>query len=133
MSTKEEIKKWLKDNGKDRHWLAEKCEVEKRTVDNWLSPARVIPSKGILAIREILNPKNNEEDERKIVNFPSLNGVVAVAIPFSEDDIEAISKAAKADGMTLEEYIRNAAIRDIDEDDSFTVKTAEDPGAYDGE
>ena len=48
--TKEDIKKWLKDSGKSREWLAEQCGVGKRVLDNWLSAARPVPSKALLII-----------------------------------------------------------------------------------
>ena len=41
------LKKWLKENGKSREWLAEVCYSSKRTVDGWFS-------KGIPPIAEAL-------------------------------------------------------------------------------
>lgn len=38
-----EIRNWLKDNGKDRQWLAEQVGASKSTVDGWLS-GRPIPA-----------------------------------------------------------------------------------------
>ncbi|MFR8407784.1 hypothetical protein [Akkermansia sp.] len=34
---RQELKIWLKDIGKNREWLGEKCGVKKRTVDSWFS------------------------------------------------------------------------------------------------
>ena len=33
---KESVKCWLKDNGRDRFWLAKQLFVEKGTVDDWM-------------------------------------------------------------------------------------------------
>lgn len=52
--TKEDIKKWLKDSGKSREWLAEQCGVGKRVLDNWLSAARPVPSKALLIIQRLM-------------------------------------------------------------------------------
>lgn len=53
--TKDGIKAWLaRHPERDRNWLAVKCEVEKRTVDNWLSSPREIPSKAILIIENLM-------------------------------------------------------------------------------
>ena len=53
--TKEGIKAWLaRYPERDRSWLADKCEVEKRTVDNWLSSPQNIPSKAVLIIESLM-------------------------------------------------------------------------------
>ena len=44
MPTKEEIKDWLKGIGKDRFWLADKCGVEKVSVDGWFTSRGRVPS-----------------------------------------------------------------------------------------
>lgn len=43
MRNVDEIKQWLKQIGKDRIWLGEKCYVVKGTVDGWLSRGKQIP------------------------------------------------------------------------------------------
>lgn len=54
-TSKEGIKAWLASYPeRDRNWLAEKCEVEKRTVDNWLSSPQHLPSKAILIIENLM-------------------------------------------------------------------------------
>ena len=69
--TKEEIKRWLDENGYSYEWLAAKCLVK--------------------------------------------NGVAAVAVPLSEEDLKLISKAAQITGQTIEEFIRSAALEDAGE------------------
>ena len=50
------IKDWLDEQGKDRHWLAEKCGVKKATVDGWLSNGRPIPATALIVLRDVMNP-----------------------------------------------------------------------------
>lgn len=45
MHSKSDIKKWLKENGKDCNWLAEQCGVSIHTVYGWMSSRRPIPAK----------------------------------------------------------------------------------------
>lgn len=57
----EEIKKWLKDAGKNRQWLAEKTLTSRRTVDNWLSTGRLIPPAKLALIEKLMT---SEEEVR---------------------------------------------------------------------
>ena len=62
--TSETVKAWLaryRDVGRDRYWLAERCETEKSTVDNWLSSARGLPSKAKLIIEKLMEADAREE------------------------------------------------------------------------
>jgi hypothetical protein len=54
-SDKEAIKEWLRENGRDRSWLAQACGVGKRTVDNWLSSPRAIPHKALRIIEQLMS------------------------------------------------------------------------------
>jgi len=54
MHSKSDIKKWLKENGKDCNWLAEQCGVSIHTVYGWMSVRRKIPAKSLACIRELM-------------------------------------------------------------------------------
>lgn len=54
MPTKEEIKNWLKGIGKDRFWLADKCGVEKVSVDGWFTSRGRVPSYALLVIQNLM-------------------------------------------------------------------------------
>lgn len=47
----EEIKRWLKDQQKDRHWLAEQLRATKGTIDQWFS--RGFPD-GVVAMIKLM-------------------------------------------------------------------------------
>lgn len=111
--TKEEIKKWLDENGYSYEWLAAKCLVKYGTVRNWMAK-KPIPSAKLELIRKEMS-KQREDSDKKASSFPILNGVAAVAVPLSEEDLKTISKAAQISGQTIEEFIRDAAIEDADE------------------
>lgn len=54
MHRKSDIKKWLKENGKNCNWLAEQCGVSIHTVYGWMSVRRKIPVKSLARIRELM-------------------------------------------------------------------------------
>ncbi len=54
MHSKSDIKKWLKENGKDCNWLAEQCGVSIHTVYGWMSVRRKIPAKSRGRIEELM-------------------------------------------------------------------------------
>lgn len=54
MHSKSDIKKWLKENGKDCNWLAEQCGVSIHTVYGWMSSRRPIPAKSQAYIEELM-------------------------------------------------------------------------------
>ncbi len=54
MHRKSDIKKWLKENGKDCKWLAEQCGVSIHTVYGWMSSRRPIPAKSRVRIEELV-------------------------------------------------------------------------------
>ena len=73
-TTKEGIKEWLsRYPERDRNWLADQCEVEKRTVDNWLSSPQNIPSKAVLIIESLMRADAELEPPTpiEIVNLPA--------------------------------------------------------------
>lgn len=54
MCSKSDIKRWLKENGKNCKWLAEQCGVSIHTVYGWMSVRREIPAKSLTRIRELM-------------------------------------------------------------------------------
>lgn len=54
MLLKSDIKKWLKENGKDCNWLAEQCGVSIHTVYGWMSSRRPIPAKPWARIEKLM-------------------------------------------------------------------------------
>lgn len=111
---KEAIKSWLKKNKKSREWLAQKCFVKKASVDDWFRSKGIIPPAKLELIRKEMTNQVKDSD-KKASSFAVLNGVAAVAVPLSEEDLQMISKAARISGQTIEEFIRDAAIEDADE------------------
>lgn len=55
---KESVKCWLKDNGRDRFWLAKQLFVEKGTVDDWMKKAGVIPLAKAELIKKLMEPSS---------------------------------------------------------------------------
>lgn len=103
--TPDSVKEWLdryKDVGRDRYWLAEKCESEKRTVDNWLSSPAGIPAKAKLIIEKLMKADQAEEAAKAQTDSPQLS---CLALHITTDDLNEWAKAyklSKAD--TLEQW-----------------------------
>jgi hypothetical protein len=55
MITAESIRAWLKEQGKDRAWLAAMCNVSKATVNGWLSADRSIAKPSLRIIEQLMN------------------------------------------------------------------------------
>lgn len=61
VSAKTDVKAWLKAIGKDRFWLAEKCLVSKKTIDDWLTSRGVIPETKLKFIEQLMEKVAREE------------------------------------------------------------------------
>lgn len=108
--TKEEIKIWLKGTGKNRKWLAEKCNVSISAVNSWLSTDRGIPSKSIIIIQNLM--RNDSSPVSQVNSRPVLDGMVALAVAMKPEVAKLIDAAAATLGISSEEFIRKAAVED---------------------
>ena len=123
--TKESIKAWLDAYPeRDRHWLADKCEVEKRTVDNWLSSPQNIPAKALRIIEGLM--RSDLELDKAKQPAPPMVVVLEVPIPVFNSD----NRAALDRGMLMTEWavevLKQAAARDAEaRRDSFKVAEEE--------
>lgn len=97
---KEEIKKWLKDTGRDRFWLAEQCDVEKVSVDGWFSRNK-FPAKSILVIRRLMDEHPIPATKNELHSLPSHEGLDRITIEVEGDLQIQISKKAQELGMTI--------------------------------
>lgn len=86
MLNEEEIKKWLKDTGKNRQWLAEKTLSKKRTVDGWLSDGNPIPPAKLAVIERLMNGEDEIQFELP-ENFEAIIREKAKAAKKSIDDL----------------------------------------------
>jgi SOS-response transcriptional repressor LexA len=86
MLNEEEIKKWLKDTGKNRQWLAEKTLSKKRTVDGWLSDGNPIPPAKLAVIERLMNGEDEIQFELP-ENFETLLRQKAKAAHKSIEDL----------------------------------------------
>jgi len=132
--TKESIKAWLDSYpDRDRHWLAQKCEVEKKTVDNWLSSPREIPAKALLIIEGLM--RADLEIDRAKAPVPPMT--VVLEVPPATFD--AYNRAATERGLLIREWavqiLNESARRDAEAKYQAThLRVAEDepkvkPGA----
>lgn len=96
--TKEDIKKWLKDIGKSREWLAKQCSTEKGTVNNWLSPSGPFPAAAVLKIQQLMAsvPVPRRDFNRLVLEV-------------SEERMKLYEMAALQEGKPLREWLVSLA------------------------
>lgn len=87
----DQIKQWLKETGKDRAWLAEKCGVSKSTVDGWMA-GRTIPKPAIVTISSLMFEETS------------------LSPKFTLDQFSKIQQRAKAEGVSVEEWIAKVIV-----------------------
>lgn len=90
--TKDAVKAWLDEHHRGREWLADKCGVSKKTVNNWLSSPADIPAKALLIIENLM-----QIDEAKA------NAAAAVpqnlVLEFTHEEFDTICAAAAGNGQ----------------------------------
>src|SRR5687767_11235135 len=104
--TPDVVKQWLaKHEDRDRYWLAEQCETEKRTVDNWLSSPRGLPSKAALIIERLMRvdeaAEEAAEEERKRRESPELE---RFSVEVTSEEYDRINAAAMAQELLIREW-----------------------------
>ncbi len=107
--TKEEIREWLRENGKNREWLADQCGVHKTTVNNWFSN-RPIPGSSLATIRILMDQKPTAAE--------------AGLIQFSANEYERIESARLFAGYADRPSFYRAAVLQLVEEIELEEKQA---------
>lgn len=107
---KDSIKKWLKDIGKDREWLASKCLLSKTSVDNWFKKVGIIPQAKLFLIQNLMNESDTKETEKEALLRRSKNSIKNVALVFTEEEWEMIKSCAKNRNTTPERYCADVIV-----------------------
>lgn len=106
MPTKEEIKDWLKGIGKDRFWLADKCGVEKVSVDGWFTSRGRVPSHAILVIQNLM-----KQTDVSTISECSNDKSLLSSLNFSPEERKIVRGFQKNfPGIDLESYLRSKVI-----------------------
>lgn len=92
---REKFKKWMKENGISRSYVAEQCLVSKRTVDRWMTRGEVIP---LLKIR-ILEGLMSENSLNSVENVRT-----QVILEFTPEQYAVVKAEAERRGLTVEEW-----------------------------
>lgn len=82
----EDIKKWLKETGKNRQWLADKTLSSKTTVNGWLSSGKPITPAKLALIERLMNGEEEIKFELP-ENFEAIIREKAEAAKKSIDDL----------------------------------------------
>ena len=129
MTTKTEIKHWLRSAKLSRTWLADQCGVKKNTVNNWLSTKISIPERALIQIERLM--ARTEKELADSLEPTHQNLVLEVDVP----TFERWSRAALKKGEIVTDYCHNAiedaAHRDLHESKIERLPlAAEDPVQY---
>lgn len=108
MLKKEEVKKWMKENKKDRYWLAELCKTGKRAVDKWFEVKNDFPPKAILILQEHMKATKENEPEEK-------GGYTFFDVKLPADQYEYVRAAARKNNQTVAERFAYLIQEDIKE------------------
>lgn len=100
MLSKSDIKKWLKENGKNCKWLSEQCGVSIHTVYGWMSVRRAIPAKSLAHLRELM------------VETTSSLGVIKGVEPGSTEALQLENTILRA---WIALHLKTGEVVDIDE------------------
>ena len=133
--TKELVINWLEKERRSRSWLAEKCQVSKQAVSNWLSENN---PQGISASAQLIIQKLMEEDEAAAAAKPPHN----LVIEFNDEEYQPIERAALRSGQSIREWAKDALndiagadvtsiYQRIKDQESQRLAVAEDPAQYD--
>lgn len=94
---KDYIKRWLKENGHDRQWLANRCGVSLPTVHGWLSSGRRM------------------SDSAKKLCEAAILGPYIPKIEFSFDEWLSIQNAAqKAGADDISDWLKQLALKELE-------------------
>ena len=98
---KKEIKAWLRASGRDREWLGGQLGVAKKTVDNWLSSPKEIPTGKLTLIQRLMQDDAAAEARRSLALLPQSQ---IFSLEVDLPTYRAYSAAALADQRTLEQW-----------------------------
>lgn len=102
--TKGDVKHWLKSIGKDRNWLAAQCEIEKGTVNNWLSPSGPFPATAILKIHSLMSQYKAERSVSN--NTLPLHHII---LEITEERMQQYEQIATEQGINLRQWLTEQA------------------------
>ena len=102
MPTKEEIKKWLKDMGRDRKWLAEQCAVSVAHIHNWFSISGKIPDSKLELLKRLMEKDEILKDHK--------TKRAEITLSFVGDEWELIKWCANKKKIPPERWIEDCAL-----------------------
>ncbi len=103
-TTKEEIKEWLKEIGKDRFWLAIQCSTGKRAVDKWFEKKGEVPAKAILVIQQLMADTGWKNPEHKQEDLPNQESLGLMFVRLNADIQELVYEESCRLGLSVSAY-----------------------------
>lgn len=124
MTTRDEIKEWLREQGKSREWLGERVGVSKGSVDNWLSEgvARPIPAAKMKLIEELMQESAAPAAKKPVA--VDIGNIEIINVILTREEMEEVARAAAALGLSIDEFARNSILEATETALQQTQKTA---------
>ena len=91
--TKEEIREWLDSSDHSRKWLAHKCGVMPKTVNNWLGSEQSIPLKAIRMIEALMKADTVSDTHTRLI------------FQVTPEEFEHINQASLLEKTTVKQWI----------------------------
>lgn len=99
-SKREEIRQWLKVNGKSYKWLAEACNVQYNTVRSWMDKTEIPRAK-----LSIIDTMMQEAPKRALVRPQFEEPRCVIVVKLKAASFERYRRIAEAKQMALNEYV----------------------------
>lgn len=102
---KDNIKQWLKSNGRSYAWMADKCGVSEITFRNWMSQKSIPSLKQRLLMRAMAETEETVATDSKGVH---VDATLSLTIRLQADVYHKLEMCAAARGMTAADMITQA-------------------------
>lgn len=107
---KDMIREWMDEQRHSRRWLAKKCGVAPKTLNNWLGSERSVPQRATRIIESLMEADRIKQSEAKTQ--------ARLVLEFTPEEFEKICEAALREGLTVtrwaESRLRELAEMDAD-------------------
>ena len=104
------VKQWLKKNGLDYRWMAERCGVSEITVRNWMSQKNIPPLKQQLIERVMVQLPGKEDSVSQTVSGVSVNACMSLTVQLAPDMYRRLTDRALSMGLTAESLVAKAIL-----------------------
>lgn len=104
-------RRWLRDIGKDRNWLAEKLSLSPNTISSWLHSWQVVPRRQKAFVEALM--KEYLPESLTLDEAIKRQGFTQILIKVDEAFLDDIARAAAISGVPLSYWIYEALEKQV--------------------